>query len=83
MRKITRFKRFIIGKYWRFIVYNIVIYPVVLLLSIIAASWRAICAAAEEFIDAEYSLPLDRKTFNRLQRRYGVVAEPKLLKDKQ
>lgn len=59
---------FIFGKYWRFVAFSIAVYPVFLLFSV----WSALKSAAIEFIDTDFTLQMDKKTYARLRRNYGV-----------
>ena len=75
----SRFKRFVLQNYWRFVIYNIAIYPIILPVFLAMNLWRSIFAALEELLDAQYTLPIDRQTFNRLQRRCGLTRNTRLI----
>lgn len=75
----SRLKRFVLRKYWMFVAYNIAIYPIILPVFLAMNFWSAICAALEELVDAQYTLPIDRQTFSRLQRRYGLTRKTRLI----
>ena len=79
VKKMSRFKRFVLQKYWMFVAYNIAIYPIILPVFLAMNFWSAIRAALEELVDAQYTLPIDRQTFNRLQRRYGLTRKTRLI----
>jgi hypothetical protein len=66
-----------------FVAYNIAIYPIILPVFLAMNFWSAICAALEELVDAQYTLPIDRQTFSRLQRRYGLIGKTRLIANKR
>lgn len=68
MKRQSKLIAFILRRYWRFVAFSIVTYPVFFLIVVCVALKDAL----KEFIDTDFTLQMDRKTYARLRKNYGV-----------